>query len=329
MKYLPLLLCLGLAACQAEPATTAEVNEPATPAETAIDPAAITLGNGTLNFIETVGIMRQGPTLIVPSVLSETDAFLVLHPFADGKPVRTDYVASTFVAAGTSESVTIRLDDTPNPGTPFIIMLHTDVNVDGTFQFGDGITVPDAPVLEGTTLIALPMQVPISSIVTPEIIHASYREHADKAAAFMERADYRDNASEARIRALIHQYLYEVERPDRNGTKIEPLLADGFEINFPSGRLTTIDQLSNWVSGPASSFEATRHVLHNISYSDHEEGGTAISMEMEWDGLTSAGDRMSARTSHRWRVTRVDGADVPKISRVDVEILEPFTPADW
>jgi len=37
-------------------------------------------------------------------------------------------------------------------------MLHWDVDQDKIFDFGDGITVPDAPLFEETKMIAFPIK---------------------------------------------------------------------------------------------------------------------------------------------------------------------------
>lgn len=287
----------------------------------------ITLGNGDLNRIELDRLSRVGPSLTVASVTAHRDSFLVLHPFENGSAVQTDYVGSTFIRAGQTDNLHVRLDDSPNAGDRFIIMLHTDVNEDGRFQFGDGVTVADAPLFEGSTLIALPIQAPPSRSVTPDIIRASAGEHAQKAAAFAERADYRDNAETARARALAHQWLATVESDKRSLQAALNVLTPEFIIDFPSGPLKTTDELEAWLSGPATSFEATRHVLHDVEVTPNADGTIAMGMEMEWDGLLPGGGRMSARTRHDWIIRNQDGEF--RIAQMTAQILEPFRPTDW
>jgi len=333
MKHCALFIPLfALTACMAaEPTITDKADDAVTPhAQHAQTPAPsdITLGNGETNHIQLSGITRNGPSLIVPEVMAEADSFLVLHPFADGAPVQTDYVGATFVPAGTQTNVAVRLDNTPNDGAPFIIMLHTDVNLDGAFQFGDGVTVADAPIFEGSTLIAMPMQVPMSTPVTPALIRSSAAEHMSKYQSFLERADYRDDPAASCVRALIHRWLVEVEASTRSIEKARPLFAPEFVMNFPSGPIDTTEALQAWLEGPAAAFAATRHVLTNVQHREIEPGRYTVEMVMNWNGLTQTGDRMRAKTQHRWTV--IDGAgDLPLIKQVDVEILEPFAPATW
>ncbi len=327
-KCLPAIAALLFLAACSEPSGEAHTHATQTEdAETDSPRTEVTLGNGDENAIEQAGMNRVGPTLIVPSVMAEMDSFLVLHAFQDGHAVQTDYVASAFVPAGKSEDVMIRLEQTPETGEPFIIMLHRDVNADGMFQFGDGVTVPDAPVFEGSTLIASPMAAPVDGPVTPDIIRNSPSEHEAMAALYGERAGFRENAAHAKARAVVHRWLAGIERSVRSVDEVAPLFAESFTITFTSGPITSLDGIAAWLDGPPATMEATRHVLHDVTVEPLGDDRYAVGMEMEWDGLRPDGRRMTARTRHDWQMVDVGGA--MKIMTVDVEILEPFAPADW
>ena len=129
--------------------------------------SGITLGNGTENWIVTEGATRRGATFRFREVRIADDGWLVMHPFADGKPVGEIYVGARYLAAGTHREVEIRVDEAPEPGTPFLVMLHSDVNGNGEFDFVfvDERNVLDKAVFEGTTMIAcgLPMDRTVNS----------------------------------------------------------------------------------------------------------------------------------------------------------------------
>ncbi|MCK0127165.1 hypothetical protein [Erythrobacter sp. F6033] len=147
-----------VAACQPQ----ADTAEPA-PEHEAVDlpdPAEVTLGNGDENSIAVAGITRTGSTFTVPEVVIERAGWLVMHPFRDGAPVRNEYVGATLLPAGANTDVVIDVGDVPAAGDMFIIMLHGDMNEDGIFDFGDGETVPDAPIFEGNLMIAHPIPAP-------------------------------------------------------------------------------------------------------------------------------------------------------------------------
>ena len=167
-------LALGLALALSLPAQAQED----------ADPPAITLGNGEMNWIVVEGVTRSadstyteqritsgasairrgdGTTLTFPEVQIDGDGWLVIHPFIDGKP-NGDYVAGyTFVESGTSSDVAVTINPAPEAGTMYLVMLHSDSDSDGVFDFvfvEDGVNVEDRAVFEGTRMVAHVFAVP-------------------------------------------------------------------------------------------------------------------------------------------------------------------------
>lgn len=313
------LAVLALTACQTIP-------EPGDPD---FDPAKIVLGNGDQNRIETDGLKRSGPTFIVTEVEAAHDSFLVLHPFRDGKPVRDDYVSASFVPAGTQNDVILTTETVPETDAAFIIMLHRDVDMDGLFDFGDGVTVPDAPVFEGYTMIASQITAPESDPVTPAIIRQSAAQNAQLAANYMERSEYRSDRVPQRIKAIAHKWMSIAEAPKAQSGKARDLFANEFQINFPSGPITTDQGLSDWLSGPASQPDATRHVLSDMRIETVAPDRYRLDMTVDWNGLMPDGGRMTAQTAHSWYLIDGEGRDHPVIETVDVTIVAPFAPTEW
>ncbi len=146
--------------------------------------SAVTLGNGESNWIKVDDVKRaysstyteqriteershvrrgDGSTLTFSEVHIDGDGWLVIHPFIDGKP-NGDYVAGyTFVESGTNQDVSITLNPAPKSGTMYLVMLHSDSNSDGVFDFvfvEDGVNVEDRAVFEGNQMIAHIFAVP-------------------------------------------------------------------------------------------------------------------------------------------------------------------------
>ncbi|MEM7762696.1 MAG: hypothetical protein AAF290_01330 [Pseudomonadota bacterium] len=159
LRHWPLIVIgLGICGCaQTQTEATADLTGDDTPA-----PPAITLGDGKANWIKIADVRRNGAELIVPEVLIDADGWLVIHRFKDGKPYGKDYLAATFVNRGTNLDVPITLPEAPAPGTPMLIMLHSDVNQDGQFDFVfvDEQNVLDKAVFEGSTMVAKIFQAP-------------------------------------------------------------------------------------------------------------------------------------------------------------------------
>ncbi len=118
----------------------------------------ITMGNGENSYIISDGFTQEGSTFTFKEIVIEGNGWLVMHPFKDGKPHGTVYVGATYVKHGKNKNVSITVEDLPVPQENYILMLHWDVNQNKVFGFGDGINVPDAPLFEGTKMVALQFQ---------------------------------------------------------------------------------------------------------------------------------------------------------------------------
>jgi len=118
----------------------------------------ITMGNGQENIITTENFQQDGATFTFEKVKIVGNGWLVMHPFKDGKPVPTVYVGATYVKHGVNKKVKITVQDEPTSEEQYILMLHWDVDQDKEFDFGDGITVLDAPVFEGNQMVAFPFK---------------------------------------------------------------------------------------------------------------------------------------------------------------------------
>ena len=124
--------------------------------------ANMTMGNGEKNIIIIDGATQEESTFTFARVRIDGNGFLVIHPFANGKPVGKIYVGATYVESGDNRDVEITVDDEPATGDMFIVMLHRDVNENQEFDFVfvDEVNVLDKAVFEGTKMIAHAIQAP-------------------------------------------------------------------------------------------------------------------------------------------------------------------------
>ncbi len=127
----------------------------ATLAQTQAQESQITMGNGAENAITTDGATRSGDTFSFPQVTIAGDGWLVMHPFKDGRPDGTVVAGYTSIPSGTSENVSLTVDSEPTAGDRYIVMLHSDANANGEFDFVfiNEREVVDKAVFEGTTMI--------------------------------------------------------------------------------------------------------------------------------------------------------------------------------
>ena len=124
--------------------------------------AAISMGNGSKNWIITDNAVRSGATLSFPEVQIDGAGWLVLHPFENGRPNGNVVAGYAAVDDGTSRNVEVTLDAEPATGDMFIVMLHSDANGNGEFDFVfvNEREVVDKAVFEGNTMIGHAYAVP-------------------------------------------------------------------------------------------------------------------------------------------------------------------------
>lgn len=115
----------------------------------------ISMGNGEKNWITTDGATRDGSTFVIPEVHIDGNGWLVMHPFADGKPNGNVVAGFSKIMDGTSKAVSISVEPDAQAGDYFIVMLHSDANHNGEFDFVfiNEREVVDTAVFEGNTMI--------------------------------------------------------------------------------------------------------------------------------------------------------------------------------
>ena len=113
------------------------------------------MGNGEDNWIITEGTSRSGARFVFPEVGIATTGWLVMHPFKDGKPNGRVVAGYTAITAGTSRNVPISVEPAPAAGDLYVVMLHSDANHNGEFDFVfvNEREVVDKAVFEGSTMI--------------------------------------------------------------------------------------------------------------------------------------------------------------------------------
>ena len=117
--------------------------------------AQMAIGNGENNAISVDTMTRKGNILRFEEITIEADGWLVIHPFEDGAPNGDRVVGRTFLEAGTNIGVEIEVYKGLASGEMMIVMLHSDSNNNGEFDFIfiDDRNVMDLAVFEGSTMI--------------------------------------------------------------------------------------------------------------------------------------------------------------------------------
>ncbi len=128
-----------------------------------------------------------------------------------------------------------------------------------------------------------------------------------------------------RLRSLVHYWLTLIETPERAPEPVREILAKDFNLNFPSGTISTYEAFAAWLAGPASQIAASAHKISDFSYTVSADGIYDMTLILDWTGLLPDMTQMRAKTRHQWLVEDIVTDRYAKIQEINVEILVPFT----
>jgi hypothetical protein len=199
------------------------------------------------------------------------------------------------------------------------------INPDGTIRLVANVTylnrgmLPEGAVRVGdltyrTTL--RPSESVLPKFTDIEIIQNSESKGAELVPAY----------GANRIKSLVHYWLALIEDPRRDVEPLRELLADGFVLNFSSGRLDTFDELKSWYTGPASSITTSTHTINSLTQKEIAPGSYAVEADFGWQGIRPDGKVMVGRTLHKWTVVDDPAERFARIKTADVTLLIPFQP---
>lgn len=96
--------------------------------------------------------------VVVRSVTSARNGWVVIHTVQDGKPVVPTSIGHAYVRAGTTADVYVPLTEAVE-GNKVVAMLHLDDGEIGVYQFGANGTEFDKPVVVDGNPVVAPIQI--------------------------------------------------------------------------------------------------------------------------------------------------------------------------
>lgn len=93
-------------------------------------------------------IRVEANTVTFEEIETEQAGYIVLHDVANGAPVVPGSLGHAPVMAGENNDVVITLTTPLKPNTPYVAMLHAETNGNSTYDFGEGSTEVDTPVMD-------------------------------------------------------------------------------------------------------------------------------------------------------------------------------------
>ncbi|USD66976.1 hypothetical protein [Vibrio sp. SCSIO 43136] len=133
-----------------------------------------------------------------------------------------------------------------------------------------------------------------------------------------------DAYPENRARSLTHYWLGLIEKLDGNIEPFKEILADEFEINFPSQTITSLGQFEQWSQGIPSQIALSTHYIDAFDVSVIGPDQYQIVMEFDWYGVTKDDQKLRYRTKHTWQIVDDINQRFARITKIDVEALEPL-----
>jgi hypothetical protein len=147
--------------------------------------ALVTLIAGAASAQDMIGagdISISGSDVMIGSVTASKDGYIVLHAVKDGAVVAPASIGHTPIKAGENMKVTVASDEALPEGTTFAVMLHVESNGNDTYDFAEGMTNVDTPVvadgaavIQTFTVTAEMMNAAMDGTMTPMIDVAGIR----------------------------------------------------------------------------------------------------------------------------------------------------------
>lgn len=165
-------------------------------------------------------------------------------------------------------------------------------------------------------LVTTPNQLPI------------FKEIILQPIGMLESPPFQDSYPTFRMMALMHYWLFNIEQLTINTEAFKELLEEDFQLNFPSGSITTLDQFATWLAKAAHQLDLTSHYPRDISVELLDKNTFQLTVTFDWEGFTKSQQKMTGITRHIWVATDHLKERFAKIKSMDVEVLAPFSIAN-
>lgn len=107
----------------------------------------------TMPMIDAAGVSIDGATATFANVTAESDGYLVVHTVLDGAPVVPASIGHVPVKAGDNADLAVTIEYNFVAGETYFAMLHEETNGNDTYDFGEGMTDVDTPVMSGGKVV--------------------------------------------------------------------------------------------------------------------------------------------------------------------------------
>lgn len=129
-----------------------------------------------------------------------------------------------------------------------------------------------------------------------------------------------------RALSFVSYWSYLLDNIDGNEDQLKSLLATSYKINFDGKNdITNTAQVDQWLGFMKSSFSIMLHNPKDVTIVENKDGTLAVSLNMDWKGLATKGDRMTLKTHHEWLLSNDKDDLFPKLVDLKMTEIQPFT----
>ena len=117
-----------------------------------------TMASGTMAtpMIDTSSVKTSGDMATFADVVADKDGYLVIHATNNGQTVAPASLGHTAIKAGDNKNVSVTIDKPFVSGDSYVAMLHDETNGNSTYDFGEGSTDVDTPVMANGNAVSDP-----------------------------------------------------------------------------------------------------------------------------------------------------------------------------
>ncbi|GEM_PF-5308054 len=142
----------------------------------------------------------------------------------------------------------------------------------------------------------------------------------------LESPTFKDAYPRLRSLALMHYYLFLIEKLQENATDFQEILTADFQLNLsPTTAISSITHLGTWLKNVAQKIAISSHYSKEVEVTTLSLNKYELKVDFDWEGWTVSNQKVTAQTRHTWVIIDKKNERFAKIQSIDVKTLCPFT----
>ncbi len=137
---------------------------------------------------------------------------------------------------------------------------------------------------------------------------------------------FKDAYPNNRVNSLMYYWIANMEQLDGNVKPFKELLTEEFQLNFStSSKINNLSELETWLNGTPTQLTQSSHHPENLHIKVIDEKTFEVSVAFDWYAIAKNGQKMKAKTQHKWIVIDNPNEKFARIKKADVSQIEPLS----